>query len=75
MGNVCPRIIVPHYPTPHPPRWEYPNGAWVLKVDYWGKIEIKGKKWNINRSLAGEWVQVVRVEQRMLVFYCTTLIL
>jgi hypothetical protein len=38
------------------------------------KLDIKGKKWRINRSLAGEWVQVVRLEQRMMVFYCTTLI-
>ena len=58
----------------HPPRWEYPAGAWVLKVDCQGKLDIKGKKWRINRSLAGEWVQVVRMEERMLVFYCTTLI-
>jgi Integrase core domain len=63
-----------HRYDPHPPRWEYPAGAWVLKVDCQGKLEIKGKKWKINRSLAGEWVQVVRLEQRMMVFYCTTLI-
>lgn len=59
---------------PHPSRWEYPAGAWVLKVDCQGKLDIKGQKWKISRSLAGEWVQVVRVEQRMMVFYCTTLI-
>jgi hypothetical protein len=59
---------------PHPPRWEYPAGSWVLKVNCQGKLDIKGTKWRINRSLAGEWVQVVRVEQRMMVFYCTTLI-
>jgi hypothetical protein len=47
---------------PHPPRWEYPLGAWVLKVDCQGKLDIKGKKWKINRSLAGEWVQVIRVD-------------
>jgi hypothetical protein len=64
----------PHRYGPHPSRWEYPAGAWVLKVDCQGKIEIKGKKWKINRSLAGEWVQVIRVEQRIMVFYCTTLI-
>ena len=39
-----------------------------------GKLDIKGRKWAINQSLAGEWVQVIRVEDRMLVFYCTTLI-
>lgn len=59
---------------PHPPRWEYPQGAWVLKVDCQGKLDIRGKKWRVSRTLAGEWVQVVRVEPRMLVFYCNTLI-
>lgn len=59
---------------PHPPRWEYPEGAWVLKVDGQGKLDIQGQKWKVSKSLAGEWVQVVRVEQRMMVFYCATLI-
>jgi len=58
---------------PDPPRWEYASGAWVLKVDCQGKLEIDGRKWKISRALAGEWVQVVRAEQRRLVFYCTTL--
>jgi len=59
---------------PCPRRWEYPAGAWVLKLDSQGKLDIKGKKWKVSRSLAGEWVQVIRVEARMLVFYCATLI-
>ncbi len=59
---------------PHPPRWEYPQGSWVLKVDCKGKIDIKGQKWKVGKALSGEWVQIVRVEQRMMVFYCTTLI-
>ena len=59
---------------PHPPQWEYPQGAWVLKVDCQGKLDIQGQKWKVSRALAGEWVRVEPVEQRMLVFYCTTLI-
>jgi hypothetical protein len=59
--------------VPHPPRWEYAPGAWVLKVDGQGKLDLQGRKWKVSRALAGEWVQVVRVEQRMLVFYCATL--
>jgi len=59
---------------PHPPRWEYPHGAWVLKVDCQGKLDIQGQKWKVSKALAGEWVQVVPVAQRMMVFYCTTLI-
>ena len=57
----------------HPPRWEYPSGAWVLKVDPQGKIEVKGRKWKISKALCGEWVHLVAVEHRVLVYYCTTL--
>jgi transposase InsO family protein len=59
---------------PQPPRWEYPQGTWVLKVDCQGKIEIQGQKWKVSKALSGEWVQIVPVEQRMMVFYCTTVI-
>ena len=59
---------------PKPPRWEYPEGAWVLKVDSQGKLDIKDQKWRISKALSGESVQVVRVEDRLLVFYCATLV-
>jgi transposase InsO family protein len=59
---------------PHPPRWEYPVGAWALKLDCHGLLDIQNRKWKISKALAGERVQVVRVEGRMMVFYCTTLL-
>src|SRR5260370_665106 len=59
---------------PRPPRWEYPAGAWVLKVDPQGKIEVQGRKWKISKALCGEWVQLVAVEHRVLVYYCATLV-
>jgi transposase InsO family protein len=59
---------------PNPPRWEYPADAWVLKLDCQGKLDIQGRKWKVSRALAGEWVQVVSVEPRLMVFYCTTLV-
>jgi hypothetical protein len=48
--------------------------AWVRKVDSEGKLKIKGQQWNISKALCGEWVQIVPVERRLLVFYCQTLI-
>jgi hypothetical protein len=54
--------------------WEYPKDAWVLKVDSQGKLDIRGQKWKIGKALSGESVQVIRIEQRMLVFYCATLV-
>ena len=59
---------------PNPPRWQYPEGAWVLKVDCQGKLDLRNTKWRIGRALAGEWVQVLEVEQRLQVYYCNTLI-
>jgi transposase InsO family protein len=56
-----------------PSRWEYPAGAWVLKVDPQGKIEVTGRKWKISKALCGEWVRLVQIEQRVLVYYCATL--
>jgi len=58
----------------NPPRWEYPRGARVLKVDSQGKLTLAGKNWKISNALAGEWVQVMQLEQRLQVYYCTTLI-
>jgi transposase InsO family protein len=58
---------------PRPPRWEYPRGAWVLKVDPQGKVEVQGWKWKISKALTGEWVQLVAIEDRVLVYYCATL--
>lgn len=59
---------------PQLPRWEYPQGAWVLKVDCQGKLDIGGRKWKISKAFSGEWVQIVPVEKRIMVFYCATLI-
>ena len=58
----------------HPPRWEYPMDAKVLKVSSEGQVKIKGQKWKISKALSGEWVQLAAVERRWLVFYCATLI-
>jgi len=58
----------------NPPAWEYPVGSWVLKVDCEGKITLKGANWLISRALSGERVCLVAIEQRVLVYYCQTLL-
>ena len=67
-------IPSPRRYDPHPPRWEYPIGSWVLQLDCHGQLDIQGRKWKVSKALSGERVQVVRIEQRMLVFYCATLL-
>ena len=59
---------------PNPPAWEYPVDSRVLKVDCCGKIKLRGEHWAISRALAGEWVRIVTIEQRVLVYYCRTLV-
>jgi transposase InsO family protein len=59
---------------PHPPRWEYPTGAHVLKVGSHGNLDAYGARWKIAKALRGEWVQLEQVEQRVLVYYCQTLV-
>lgn len=59
---------------PRPPRWEYPPGARVLKLDCRGKMDAHGTRWFISRALAGEYVHLERVGERVLVYYCRTLI-
>lgn len=59
---------------PHPPVWEYPSGSWVLKVDSDGKINLRSEHWVVSRALCGERVRLVTLEQRVLVYYCRTLI-
>jgi transposase InsO family protein len=59
---------------PNPRRWQYPEGARVLKVDSWGKLHWGGRKWNLSSALCGERVQIVEIDQRAQVYYCATLI-
>jgi transposase InsO family protein len=59
---------------PHPPRWEYPIGAKVLKVSHQGTLDAYGARWKIAKALRGEWVQLEPIEQRVLVYYCRTLV-
>jgi len=60
--------------NPCPPPWQYPEGAWTLKIDCQGTIDIKDHRWRIGKTLAGERVLIQPVEQRYLVYYCNTLV-
>ena len=50
-----------------------PFGAWLLKIDCQGKLDLKGRKWHVSRALAGEYVQLLPIQQRLMVFFCSTL--
>lgn len=59
---------------PNPPKWEYEKGSEVVKVAAAGQIWIDGRRWEISRALAGEWVQLIRLEKKILVYYCRSLV-
>jgi transposase InsO family protein len=59
---------------PHPPPWEYPPGAEVERLGSNGRLELHGRRWQICSPLAGELVQIVPLQQRILVFYRNTLL-
>jgi transposase InsO family protein len=58
----------------NPPAWEYETGAEVRKLSTQGQLQVAKRRWDISRALAGEWVQVVRVDGRALVYYCRSLV-
>jgi transposase InsO family protein len=60
--------------NPNPPVWEYPEGAWTLKIDSHGTIDIHDQCYRIAKSLIGERVLIKPAENRYLVYYCNTLI-
>jgi len=59
---------------PNPPRWEYEPGSEVVKVAGDGQIWIDCRRWEISRALAGEWVQLIRLQEKILVYYCRSLV-
>jgi len=54
--------------------WEYETGAEVRKLADQGQLNLSGRRWEISRALAGEWVKLVRLDGRILVYYCRSLV-
>ena len=59
---------------PQTPAWEYEAGAETRKLGDQGQLHLAGRRWEISRALAGEWVKLVRLEGRILVYYCRNLV-
>jgi len=59
---------------PNPPAWQYPEGAWTLKVDNHGTIDIRERPYRVSKALIGERVRILPVEDRYLIYYCNTLV-
>jgi transposase InsO family protein len=59
---------------PNPPAWEYPLGAEVRRLGVGGQLWLGNHRWEISHALADEFVRLVRMDQRILVYYCDTLV-
>jgi transposase InsO family protein len=59
---------------PEPKAWDYPDPQSVRIVRENGSISLRGRNYFVSRALIGERVQLQAVEDRMLVWFCRTLV-
>jgi transposase InsO family protein len=59
---------------PVPAAWNYGQGAELRKVDAQGHIYVANQPWHISRALASHTVALQRIDHRVLVFFCHTLL-
>jgi transposase InsO family protein len=59
---------------PQPKAWEYPQGAEVHKLNARGMLCLPGRRWFVCEALAQQWVQIDRLDHRVLVTYRRTLL-
>ena len=59
---------------PNPPQWDYGSGAEVRRLCVGGHLWLHGKRYEVTRTLAGEWVKLERIDSRVLVFFRKTLV-
>jgi transposase InsO family protein len=59
---------------PHPPEWDYGSGAEVQRLGANGQLKLQGRWWQVSEALAYEPVQLLRLADRVLVYYCRSLV-
>lgn len=59
---------------PRPPQWEYEPGSEVQRLGPYGQLKLENRWWQVCEALAGEAVRLERIEGRVLVHYCQTLV-
>ena len=77
LGMQTPASLWHPSPRPYladPPPWQYPEGAEVHRLEKTGQLRLQGRRWQLSGPLAGEQVRLIRIDQRILVFYRNTLV-
>jgi transposase InsO family protein len=59
---------------PNPQAWDYGAGAELRKVGQQGHIYIGDRRWKVSQALASHTVRLERIDQRVLVYFCHTLV-
>jgi transposase InsO family protein len=59
---------------PNPQAWDYGTGAELRKVGAQGHIYIADRPWKVSQALASNTVRIERIDQRVLVYFCRTLV-
>ena len=59
---------------PNPQAWDYGAGAELRKVGGQGHIYIGDRRWRVSQALASHTVRLERIDQRVLVYFCRTLV-
>jgi len=59
---------------PNPQTWDYGIGAELRKVGMQGHIYIGDRPWKVSQALASHTVRLERIDQRVLVYFCRTLV-
>jgi transposase InsO family protein len=59
---------------PTPQAWDYGAGAELRKVGGQGHIYIGDQRWRVSQALARQTVRLERIDQRVLVYFCRTLV-
>jgi transposase InsO family protein len=58
----------------NPPEWQYPERAEVMRLEKTGQLTLDGRRWQVAGALAGEQVQLTRLDHRVLIHFRNTLI-
>lgn len=58
----------------NPPDWQYGSESEVQRLSRYGQLKLAGRWWPVCEALAGEAVRLERVGERVLLYYCQTLV-
>jgi|SRR5450755_2772353 len=69
LWHVSPRSY-----DPNPTAWDYGAGSEVYRLNRNGQLKLQGRWWQVSEALRQQWVEVKPIDQRILVYYCRSLV-